>query len=166
MSKLGTIVKTTKQAADTAKKAVAKASPTRLELGKRGKARQKSEQVQKAYDRIQGEIKYLRENEGSPESIALRNKALKDMKVTHLIKPKNMEDVKPRVPAEMASDIKSAQKEAELDADVAKVMEALQKRKPQNKARGGVVKSRTGAHDYRMNKGGLLLSSVDNRKKR
>ena len=32
--------------------------------------------------------------------------------------------------------------------------------------KGGVVKSRTGAHDYRMNKGGLLLSSVDNRKKR
>jgi len=34
-------------------------------------------------------------------------------------------------------------------------------------AKGGqVTKSRTGAHDYRMNKGGLLLSSVDNRKKK
>jgi hypothetical protein len=33
--------------------------------------------------------------------------------------------------------------------------------------RGGkVTKRATGAHDYRMNKGGLLLSSVDNRKKR
>lgn len=31
---------------------------------------------------------------------------------------------------------------------------------------GQVTKSRTGAHDYRMNKGGLLLSSVDNRKKK
>lgn len=31
---------------------------------------------------------------------------------------------------------------------------------------GQVTKSRTGPHDYRMNKGGLLLSSVDNRKKR
>jgi len=31
---------------------------------------------------------------------------------------------------------------------------------------GSVVKSSKGAHDYRMNKGGLLLSSVDNRKKK
>ena len=31
---------------------------------------------------------------------------------------------------------------------------------------GQVTKSRTGPHDYRMNKGGLLLSSVDNRKKK
>jgi hypothetical protein len=31
---------------------------------------------------------------------------------------------------------------------------------------GKVTKSRTGVHDYRMNKGGLLLSSVDNRKKK
>lgn len=31
---------------------------------------------------------------------------------------------------------------------------------------GKVTKRATGAHDYRMNKGGLLLSSVDNRKKR
>ena len=59
----------------------------------------------------------------------------------------------------------------------------LEKRKPKDKdvkmgkvilgtrkadmAKGGqVTKSRTGPHDYRMNKGGLLLSSVDNRKKR
>ena len=33
--------------------------------------------------------------------------------------------------------------------------------------RGGkVTKRMKGAHDYRMNKGGLLLSSVDNRKKK
>ena len=31
---------------------------------------------------------------------------------------------------------------------------------------GQVTKSNKGAHDYRMNKGGLLLSSVDNRKKK
>ena len=31
---------------------------------------------------------------------------------------------------------------------------------------GKVTKRATGAHDFRMNKGGLLLSSVDNRKKR
>lgn len=31
---------------------------------------------------------------------------------------------------------------------------------------GKVTKRATGAHDYRMNKGGLLLSSVDNRKKK
>ena len=34
------------------------------------------------------------------------------------------------------------------------------------KNKGGVIKKRTGAHDFRMNKGGLLLSSVDNRKKK
>ena len=34
-------------------------------------------------------------------------------------------------------------------------------------AKGGMVKKKAiGATDYRMNKGGLLLSSVDNRKKR
>ena len=33
--------------------------------------------------------------------------------------------------------------------------------------RGGKVTKRAiGAHDFRMNKGGLLLSSVDNRKKK
>tara|TARA_S200002703_G_C3744544_1_gene229058 strand:- start:269 stop:976 length:708 start_codon:yes stop_codon:yes gene_type:complete len=32
--------------------------------------------------------------------------------------------------------------------------------------KGGVVKSNKGSHDYRMNKGGLLLSSVDNRRKK
>jgi len=32
--------------------------------------------------------------------------------------------------------------------------------------KGGVVKKAKGAHDFRMNKGGLLLSSVDNRKKK
>ena len=32
--------------------------------------------------------------------------------------------------------------------------------------KGGVVKAAKGSHDYRMNKGGLLLSSVDNRKKK
>ena len=31
---------------------------------------------------------------------------------------------------------------------------------------GAVTKRATGAHDFRMNKGGLLLSSVDNRKKK
>ena len=36
---------------------------------------------------------------------------------------------------------------------------------PMNRG-GKVTKRATGAHDFRMNKGGLLLSSVDNRKKR
>lgn len=36
---------------------------------------------------------------------------------------------------------------------------------PMNRG-GKVTKRATGAHDYRMNKGGLLLSSVDNRKKK
>ena len=34
------------------------------------------------------------------------------------------------------------------------------------KNKGGVIKKRTGARKTSMNKGGLLLSSVDNRKKK
>ena len=100
MSKLTNIVKTTKKAADSAKDAVATASKTRLELGKRGKARQASKQVQKRYDVIQAELKWLRENNGAPESISARTQSLKDMKVTHLIKPKPMKDVVPKQPTE------------------------------------------------------------------
>ena len=100
MSKIGKIVKTTKKAADTAKEAVATASKTRLELAKRGKDRQASKQVQKRYDTIQAELKWLRENDGAPESIAARTQSLKDMKVTHLVKPKAMKDVVPKRPTE------------------------------------------------------------------
>lgn len=43
--------------------------------------------------------------------------------------------------------------------------DTLRRRTRRNK--GGMVKKKAiGAHDYRMNKGGLLLSSVDNRKKK
>ena len=49
-------------------------------------------------------------------------------------------------------------------AEVGKQFAAAEKAAGLN--RGGVVKKRIGAHDYRMNKGGLLLSSVDNRKKK
>ena len=50
-------------------------------------------------------------------------------------------------------------------------MLGLTKRNPktgmQEHKKGGMVKKKAiGATDYRMNKGGLLLSSVDNRKKR
>ena len=166
MSKIINVVKATKKAADSAKDAVATASKTRLELGRRGKARQVSKQVQKTYDKIQAELKYLIENNGNPETIAMRRQSLKDMNATHMINKTPMKDVKPRVPDEMKSDVRAAKKDKALDADVEKVMEALNKRAPQNKARGGVVKKRTGAHDFRMNKGGLLLSSVDNRKKK
>jgi len=164
MSKLTNIVKTTKKAADSAKDAVATASKTRLELGKRGKARQVSEQVQKRFNKIQAELKYLVENKGSTESIAKRRQSLKDMESTHLIKRKPMKEIDSRIPDEMVSDVRAANKDKALDADVAKVMEALNKRAPQNKSRGGVVKNRTGAADFR--KGGMVLSSVDNRKKR
>ena len=141
------------------------ADPKRIESGERLK-QAKSKGPQKAYDRIQAEIKWLKQNDGSAESIAKREQSLKDMFVNNVIKKKPMKDVEPRIPADAKADVKAAKKEAELDASVAKVMEALNKRAPQNKARGGVVKKRTGAHDFRMNKGGLLLSSVDNRKKK
>lgn len=47
----------------------------------------------------------------------------------------------------------------------AEAEETLRKRTGMNRG-GKVTKRATGAHDYRMNKGGLLLSSVDNRKKK
>jgi len=142
------------------------ADPKRIESGERLK-QAKSKGPQKAYDRIQAEIKWLKKNDGSAESIAKREQSLKDMFVNNIIKKKPMKDVEPRIPADAKADVKAAKKEKELDAGVEQIMEALKKRAPQNKARGGVVKkSRTGAHDFRMNKGGLLLSSVDNRKRK
>jgi hypothetical protein len=58
-----------------------------------------------------------------------------------------------------------------LPANVVKEVQAKVKKKTetpkQQLMRGGSVKkSRTGPHDFRMNKGGLLLTSVDNRKKK
>jgi len=145
----------------------APADPIRQERGRVGKRIQAAPSIQKAYNNIQAELKWLRENNGAPESIAQRRQSLKDMEVTHLIKPKDMKDVVAKRPTEAkvsrATKDKQAE-DAEIDAAADKIMNII---KPQNKARGGVVKkSRTGAHDFRMNKGGLLLSSVDNRKKR
>ena len=139
------------------------ADPKRIESGERLK-QAKSKGPQKAYDRIQAEIKWLKQNDGSAESIAKREQSLKDMFVNNVIKKKPMKDVEPRIPADASADVKAAKKEAELDASVAKVMEALNKRAPQNKSRGGVVKSRKGAADFR--KGGMVLSTIDNRKKK
>lgn len=50
-------------------------------------------------------------------------------------------------------------------AEVGKQFAAAEKAAGLNRG-GKVTKRATGAHDFRMNKGGLLLSSVDNRKKR
>ena len=61
----------------------------------------------------------------------------------------------------MKSDVRAAEKDKQLDADVEKIMNII---KPQNKSRGGVAKKRTGSMDFR--KGGMVLSTVDNRKKR
>lgn len=142
------------------------ADPQRIESGRRLKLA-KSKGPQAAYDRVQAELKWLKENDGAPESIAQREQTLKDMFVTYLVKKTPMKDVVAKRPTEAKvskATKDKQQEEAEIDAAADKIMNIL---KPQNKARGGVVKkSRTGAHDYRMNKGGLLLSSVDNRKKR
>ena len=60
---------------------------------------------------------------------------------------------------------REAKKEASLDKDVAKLMAALNRRAPKTKAAaGGYMKKNKGSMDYR--KGGLLISSVDNKKKR
>ena len=112
-----------------------------MELGRRGKARQVSKEVQKRYDKIQAELKYLIENKGNPETIAKRRQSLKDMNATYLINKKPMKDVKPRIPDEMKSDVRAAEKDKQLDADVERIMNII---KPQNKARGGVVKKTYG----------------------
>ena len=139
------------------------ADPKRIESGERLK-QASSKGPQKAYDRIQAEIKWLKQNDGSAESIAKREQSLKDMFVNNVIKKKPMKDIEARIPADAQADVRAANKEADLNASVAKVMEALNKRAPQNKSRGGVIKSRSGSVDFR--KGGMVLSSVDNRKKR
>tara|TARA_R100001460_G_scaffold29909_1_gene59193 strand:- start:131 stop:739 length:609 start_codon:yes stop_codon:yes gene_type:complete len=82
----------------TASDTIAKPDAKRIQLGQRGLARTRSKDVQKSYDRIQAEIKWLKENDGAAESIAKREKSLKDMFVTHLIEKKPLKDVKPRKP--------------------------------------------------------------------
>ena len=152
------IVKGTKKVADT----VAEASPQRMELGRRGLQRTRSKDVQKSYDRMAGEIKWLEANNGSAEDIAQRKKSMRDMFVTYLIDKKPADEIKPRRPvgAKTADEL---QKEKRLK----QIREVSEKRKAEGKAKGGAVKKKAiGATDYRMNKGGLLLSSVDNRKKK
>lgn len=117
------------------------ASPKRLESGERLKEAA-SPGPQKAYDRIQGEIKWLKANGGSAESIAKREQSLKDMFVTKLIKKKPMKDIEARVPPESASDVKAKKEDKKLDADVEKIMAILNKDKPQAKARGGMAKKK------------------------
>lgn len=154
--------KTNKETGNTS--TAAPADPIRQERGRIGKRIQASPAIQRAYNKIQAELKWLRENDGAAESIAQRRQSLKDMEVTHLIKPKSMKDVVAKRPDEAkispATRAKK-QEEAEIDAATDKIMQIL---KPQNKARGGVAKKRTGSMDFR--KGGMVLSTVDNRKKR
>jgi len=78
----------------------APADPIRQERGRIGKKLQAKPQIQKAYDRIQAELKWLKENGGAPESISARTQTLKDMKVTHPVKSKNMKDVVAKRPTE------------------------------------------------------------------
>jgi len=140
-------------------------SAARMSLGFLGQ-QQKGQQA--AYNRIKAELKWLRANDPKSPLITERNKELNRLKQRANIDTSiAVEPKKPRgaqTPAEV--------KEAALKAKrLEMIKEAADKlKKPnQNKARGGtttVRKSNMGGHDYRMNKGGLLLSSVDNRKKK
>lgn len=78
----------------------APADPIRQERGRIGKKLQAKPQIQKAYDNIQAELKWLRENDGAAESIAARRQSLKDMEVNNPIKPKAMKDVVAKRPTE------------------------------------------------------------------
>ena len=152
----------------------AAASATRMSLGFLGK---KGKGLQTAYNKKKAELLWLRENDPkAPAIIGLRD----EMK--RLVARGNINEgieVKPKRPAgaktpdEVQADKDAALKRERMDL-IKQVSERTlrtnQRKKPkQSKARGGtttVRKSRTGPHDYRMNKGGLLLSSVDNRKKK
>jgi len=67
-------------------------------------------------------------------------------------------------PDKIAKEMLEKRKPKDKDVKMGKVI--LGTRKADMGKGGQVTKSRTGPHDYRMNKGGLLLSSVDNRKKK
>lgn len=153
--------KTNKETGNTS--TAAPADPIRQERGRVGKRIQAAPAIQKRYNDIQAELKWLKENGGAAESIAARRQSLKDMEVTHLIKPTPMKDVVAKRPTEAkvsrATKAKQAE-EAEIDAATNKIMNIL---KPQNKARGGVAKKRTGSMDFR--KGGMVLSTVDRKKR-
>tara|TARA_B000000557_G_scaffold253195_1_gene242075 strand:- start:1682 stop:2497 length:816 start_codon:yes stop_codon:yes gene_type:complete len=152
----------------------AAASATRMSLAFLG---QKSKGLQGAYNRIKANLLWLRENDPkSPAIIGLRDE-LKRLDARGNI-DKSV-DIKPKRPAgaktpdEVQADKDKALQRERMDL-IKQVSERTlrtnQRKKPkQSKARGGtttVRKSRMGTHDYRMNKGGLLLSSVDNRKKK
>ena len=73
-------------------------SDTRVALAERGLQSSKKG-PQKAYDRIQGELKWLIENDAAPETIAARRQSLRDMFVNNPIKKKPMDEVAPIKPA-------------------------------------------------------------------
>jgi hypothetical protein len=79
-------------------KEMKKRSDTRVALAQRGK-QSASKGPQKAYDRIQAELKWLIENDAAPETIAARRQSLKDMFVNNVIKKKPMDEVTPVKPA-------------------------------------------------------------------
>lgn len=152
----------------------AAASATRMSLGFLG---QKSKGLQGAYNKLKANLLWLRQNDPkSPAIIGLRDElkrlnARGNIDKTVDVKPKRPAGAK--TPAEVQADKDEALKRERLDMikqASEKMLRTNQRVIPkQSKARGGtttVRKSRTGPHDYRMNKGGLLLSSVDNRKKK
>lgn len=149
-------------------------SAARMSLGFLG---QQAKGQQAAYNRIKAELKWLRANDPKSPLITERNKELNRLKQRANIDTSiAVEPKKPRG-AQTPAEVKAA-KEAALKAKrmemikeaAEKTLRTNQREKPkQNKARGGtttVRKSNMGGHDYRFNKGGLLLSSVDNRKKK
>ena len=120
--------------------------------------------MQAAYNKKKAEVAWLKKNDPQSPLIDARQAEMNRLKQRGFIDTGIK--VEPVKPPESRAKVRKEKEDAKLEADTQKFLDALNKRKPQGKARGGVVKSNKGSHDYRMNKGGLLLSSVDRRKKK
>ncbi len=120
--------------------------------------------MQVAYNKKKAEVAWLKANDPKSPLIADRQAEMARLRQRGSID--TGVKVEPVKPPEAREQVRQQKANEKLDADTQTLLDAINKRKPQAKAKGGVVKSNKGSHDYRMNKGGLLLSSVDNRKKK
>lgn len=149
-------------------------SAARVALSMTSKQRQA---LQRSYDGKKAQVAWLKENDPKSPMIADLQKEMANMRKRASIdtgvsvtpkKPAGASTPAERNKNERMSMIRAASKKLEEK----KLTEGAGKKLSDDVTRGGMArggkatKKAIGSTDYRMNKGGLLLSSVDNRKKK
>lgn len=149
-------------------------SAARIALGMTSKQRQA---LQRSYNGKKAQLTWLKQNDPqSPmiddikkEMAKMRNRASIDTGVSVTPKkPAGASTPTERNKNKRMSMIREASRKMKEKKDAQEGGRILSDDVTQNEmSRGGTIKKKAiGATDYRMNKGGLLISSVDNRKKR